>query len=272
MNPRWSVWYLCHLFCSEFHGSKHWHPWIHWVSSFFEMSDHVCSDGISFSLRFVGVRSVPLLFVSRTEECPVSSRESLRAILDLFGFWNTSFQGIWNTLFPRNLKYIFLNFLSLSNRCHWTLTVEDDSSFKVFRFNVSILQVFLDLLEDLHSRKSWENIPLETQSVLHQFSARFGLSKFFNWIFPSLGSLLNAPASSPSIRRNMCRRVLLLSSTLVTMIVRKCGSRPWRRLSYSIVDTFRISAWWSNINLCVISDKFWSSSRFVFLKTLTFSV
>ena len=35
----------------------------------------------------------------------------------------------------------------------------------------------------------------------------------------------------------------------------------------SIVVTFRISAWWSNTNFCEMSNKFWSSSMFVFLYT-----
>ena len=55
-----------------------------------------------------------------------------------------------------------------------------------------------------------------TQSVLHQFQ----IILLKNWTvkilrvdFSIFGSLLNALASSPSIRRNLSRRVLLLSST-----------------------------------------------------------
>ena len=97
-----------------------------------------------------------------------------------------------NSWLVRNLKHIFFGFSSL---CPFDVIEhrhEDDSIFKIFRFNVSILQVFLDLLEDLQWRKSWENYSTRTQSVLQ---------------------LLNDLTFSPSIIRNLSRRVLLLSST-----------------------------------------------------------
>ena len=54
-------------------------------------------------------------------------------------------------------------------------------------------------------------------------------------------------------------------------------SWPWESVDLvherdvpSIMVTFRISAWWSKINFWVISNKFWSSSKFVFLKTSNF--
>ena len=58
----------------------------HWMTGFFESFHHLCGDGISFSFRCVIESFVPLVFVSRAEECPVSSREFLLVILDFFGF------------------------------------------------------------------------------------------------------------------------------------------------------------------------------------------
>ena len=76
-----------------------------WLVSF-ESFHNLCGCGIPFSFWCITESSVPFLFVSRTEQCPVSSRESLRTILDLFGIF----------------KPTVLHFLSLSTRYLWTLT------------------------------------------------------------------------------------------------------------------------------------------------------
>ena len=74
----------------------------HWMTCIFESFYHLSGCRISFSFRSVRKKSsLPLLFISRTAERPVSLRESLRVILDFF----------------LNSKYKFHHVLLLSNRC-----------------------------------------------------------------------------------------------------------------------------------------------------------
>ena len=55
-----------------------------WVTGFFESLHHLGADGVPFSFKFVIAVSIPLLVVSKAEECPVSLREFLRVRLDFF--------------------------------------------------------------------------------------------------------------------------------------------------------------------------------------------
>ena len=169
-HPHRSVWYLCY---SIFFRSPRLKALMLLNTGWLVSLKRPTIWGLwnPFSFRCVAESSVPLLFVSRAEVCPMSSRESLRVILDV--------PGISDTLF---WIYCPCPFDGLR---HWH---EHDSIFKVFKFHVSALQVFMDLLEDLQWRKSWENIQLELDRFSinsKQFSVQTGLSKFFYLIFPS---------------------------------------------------------------------------------------
>ena len=104
----------------------------------------------------------------------VSSREFLGTTLACSGLFRIS----------------LLCAFDIIEHCH-----EDDSIFKLVRFNALILQNILDLLENVQWRESWENIPLELNDCS---------------IFDSL---LNDLTFSPGVWRNLSRRVPLLSST-----------------------------------------------------------
>ena len=138
------------LFFSEFHDSQHWCPWT-LGDQFLWNVPHLCGDGISFWFRCVVDSSVPFFFITWAYEWPVSSREPPRVIRDLFETPNASF---WiSSLRPIDVIE------------HWH---EGDPSFYMFRLNVLILQVFLDLLEDLQRGKSWE--------IFHSNSNRFSVN------------------------------------------------------------------------------------------------
>ena len=53
-----------------------------WITGIIQSFHHLCGS----AFRCVVESPVPFLFVTRSEECPVSSRESLRVILDFSKF------------------------------------------------------------------------------------------------------------------------------------------------------------------------------------------
>ena len=136
------------------------------MTCIFESFHHLTGCRISFSFRCVRKSSIPLLFVSRTQKCPVSSRESLRVLLDFFWIRNTN--SIISFLSPIDVVE------------HWH---EDDPTCEYFRLDVLFSQVTLDLLKNLQWRKSWENIPLEF-NCFSSNSLR-GHFEFFHLTFPS---------------------------------------------------------------------------------------
>ena len=156
-HPHWSVWCLCYssfFFFSEFHDTKHWYSWTlddlclwivppiwvavesHFPSSVYGRVPHHsgCPDSSNCSTIMLAVSchflsrsvdwfSIPLLFASKSKKCPVPLREF-------------SSRNSW---FVRNLKYIVLNFLFLSKSNITEHRHEDDSIFKIFRFNICVL-------------------------------------------------------------------------------------------------------------------------------------
>ena len=97
-HPHWSVWSLCYSFFSEFHDTKHWYF-------------RILGDGFLWIV-------------------PTSERLWILIFLQVYNWeFRTSFRlqgrgmsSVLVRILIRNLKYIFLNFLSLSIRCYWTLT------------------------------------------------------------------------------------------------------------------------------------------------------
>ena len=58
----------------------------YWVTGFVESFHHLRGYGIPSSFKCISESSVPLLFVSKADECSVSSRESLHVPLDFSEF------------------------------------------------------------------------------------------------------------------------------------------------------------------------------------------
>ena len=150
------------------------------------MSNHLCGDGIPFSLRCVVVSSVPLFFIIRCL--------GMTSVLA-----RTSSRNYW---LVRISKDIVLD-LSLSNRCYWTLTWRwvDLQNSQVQCFDLADI---FGTFGRFPMRNVLGKYSTRTQSVLH----RFQIICCKNWTVEVLrvehsifGSLLNALASSPSTKR-----------------------------------------------------------------------
>ena len=228
----------------------------YWMIGLFESFHHLCGDRIPSSFRCFIVSSIPLPFVSRTEKRPVPVRESFRVFLDFSEF-----------------KYKFLHFLFLSNRCRWTLTWRW-SGLRIPKVRCSVFATHSGSLEESAMTQVLGKYWTRTQSVLHRFQIILCMKqwKCFNLIFPSsicFWVFWHCSQAWEGIRED----VYFCLRPIDHLIVRKCiVDLAHERDVQSIGVTFRISAWWSNINLCVISNKFWTSSKFVFLYTSEFSM
>ena len=87
--------------------------------------------------------SIPLHFLSRTDESPVTFRKPLCVRLHF--------------LWIRSASFFNISFCPSYVVGYWH---EDDSVRELFWCSIFALQVVLDLLENLQCCESWENIPL----------------------------------------------------------------------------------------------------------------
>ena len=222
------------------------------MTSFFESFHHLCGCGISFPFRDTTESRIPFLFVSRTEECPVSSRESLRVILNLFGIGKH-----------------FLNCLSLSIRCHWTLTWRwfDLEHLQVQHFDLAGLRgSFGASPNDATPVKIFHSNSIGSPSIPSNSRKELDCRNSFTWFshlrFASEWSDIFPKHKTESGRT---RTFAFVAWSCVSADLAHEGAVQ------STVVTFRISAWWSNINFCVMSNTLWSSSKFCVRNTSKFS-
>ena len=117
----------------------------------------------------------------------------------------------------------------------------------------------------LSYRCPWCQGAVLEMSIIHskEFFIRIVLSKFFNLSIPCL-VISTHKTESEWTKTFAFVHVITWSGVSVDLV--------HEGAVLSIGDTFRISVRWSNINLCVISKKYKSSSKFVFLFSSQFSV
>ena len=185
-----------------------------WATCFLDSLYHVRRYWIPASFRRVLCFSIPLLFISRTEERPVSLREVLRVCLDFFWIRNTSL--IVSPLGPINIVE------------HWH---EDDPICEFFRVKNPLLQVILDFLKNLQWRKSWEtfhsnsiaspSIPSNSlQADTLNSSSHLVFAFFWAHIFPRHSRESEYTRTFASVNLNH-------------LIMRQCRSRPWGRCTFN---------------------------------------
>ena len=217
---------LCYSSFSEFHDSKHWYSWILddrylWIVPPFEW---LCR--VPFSFRCVWLKSsIPLLFVSRTEERPVSLRESLRVFLD-FSEFETQIPS-----FPFLVQSMSLN-----------IDMKMISGLWIFQVQCFVLANHSGFSEESAMTKILENIPLEFNWFSidsQQFfvkSGHFELSLHLTFPSTSIASLLSY------IFVQMCFHVAhgiwvytynFCFCPLDHLIMRQCRSRPWGRCAFN---------------------------------------
>ena len=109
----------------------------------FESLDHLSGCRIPSSFRCARKSHIPLLFVSKTEDRPMSLRESLRVFLNFFWILNA------------NCIISFYCPIDVVGHSH-----EDDPVCKFFRFNVPFSPIVLHFLKNLQWR---------TQLLVHPF-------------------------------------------------------------------------------------------------------
>ena len=107
------------------------------------------SATLSHVFKFLGVRSMPLILFSKTEEWPISSLKSFCIITYLLGIRSTV------------QRISFLGPVNIFELWH-----EQNFSPRLFWIYLSSFQIFLDLSENPNRCEPWENIQLE----LHWFS------------------------------------------------------------------------------------------------------
>ena len=198
-HPHWSVWCLCHTSFAEFHDSKALALVKTGWPVFPESMYHLWSCWIPLSFRKVLCFSIPLLFISRTEERPVSLREFLRVFPDFF----------------LNSKNKFHRFLFLSNQYRWTLTWRG-SGLKIPQVLCSAFANYPESLEESAMMQILGKYSTRIQLVLHRFLSIL-CKKRTSWILPLDLPIFQLHLSyhsfSPDTVRNRSRQVLLPLST-----------------------------------------------------------
>ena len=227
-HPRWSVWCLCYSFFQ--HSTTQCTDTLDfWMTGIFESFHHLSGCSVPFSFRCFMKSSIPLLFVSRTEERPLSLRESLRVRLDFF--WIRKTNSIVSLSCPIDVVE------------HWH---EDDSVCELFKFNVSLSKIILDFSEESAMTKIPGECSTRIQLVLidsQQFCVRSGHFEFFHLTFPSY-NCISVIKHLHQTQHGICAYTHFCLCPLDHLITRQCRSRPWDVLS--IVCTFRISSGCSN--------------------------
>ena len=146
------------------------------MATFFEMFDHLIGFIVPFSFWFMRVRSIPFVFISRTEEWPMSSLKPFRVISHVFGIRNAV---CWIS--------IFCPISVVEHRHEWNY------SLNFFWIYLWSLQIYLNLSENANRCESWEiffhsnsiGSPLFPENTAYSFDCWSSVIWLFHFSFAS---------------------------------------------------------------------------------------